>query len=83
MFSYDVEEMHGIDRSMDRKIANNENYGGYATFYPTEGLGIYTDPLTVRYNGSIYACYRQLYGGQHKEQQVRCVCCPFAGVYAR
>lgn len=52
MFSYDVEEMHGIDRSMDRKIANNENYGGYATFYPTEGLGIYTDPLTVRYNGA-------------------------------
>lgn len=52
MFSYDMEEGHVIDRSMDRELANNEYYGGYATFYPTEGLGIYADPQTVRYSGA-------------------------------
>lgn len=52
MFSYDIQESHGIDRSIDRKTANNEQYGGYATFYPSEGLGVYTNPLTVRYNGA-------------------------------
>mgnify|MGYP000246577343 CR=1 FL=1 len=40
MFSYDIEETHAIDRSIPRKVANNEEYGGYATFYPSEGLGI-------------------------------------------
>lgn len=52
MFSYDVEEGHMIDRSMDREVANNESYGGYATFYPTGGLGIYSDPEQVRYSGA-------------------------------
>lgn len=52
MFSYDMEEGHVIDRSMDRELANNEYYGGYATFYPTDGLGIYADPQTVRYSGA-------------------------------
>lgn len=52
MFSYDMEEGHVIDRSMDRELANNEYYGGYATFHPTEGLGIYADPQTVRYSGA-------------------------------
>lgn len=52
MFSYDIQEGHIIDRSMSRKVANNENYGGYATFYPSEGLGVYSDPMTVRYSGA-------------------------------
>ena len=41
-----------IDRSMDREVAKNESYGGYATFYPTGGLGIYSDPEQVRYSGA-------------------------------
>lgn len=52
MFSYDIEETHAIDRSIPRKVANNEEYGGYATFYPSEGLGIYATPDRVRYSGA-------------------------------
>lgn len=52
MFSYDVTEGHTIDRSVPRQMSNNDAYGGYATFYPSEGLGIYANPLTVRYNGA-------------------------------
>ena len=52
MFSYDIHEGHVIDRSASRRVANNESYGGYATFYPSEGLGVYADPLMVRYSGA-------------------------------
>lgn len=52
MFSYDIEETHAIDRSIPRQVANNEEYGGYATFYPSDGLGIYSTPDRVRYSGA-------------------------------
>lgn len=52
MLSYDINEGHIIDRSSSRKIANNEQFGGYATFYPVDGLGVYSDPMKVRYSGA-------------------------------
>lgn len=52
MLSYDINEGHIIDRSSSRKIANNEQFGGYATFYPADGLGVYSDPMKVRYSGA-------------------------------
>ncbi|MCI7515206.1 MAG: TonB-dependent receptor [Bacteroidales bacterium] len=52
MLSYDINEGHIIDRSSSRKIANNEQFGGYATFYPVDGLSVYSDPMKVRYSGA-------------------------------
>lgn len=60
MFSYDIEETHAIDRSIPRQVANNESYGGYATFYPSDGLGIYSTPDRVRYSGAYTPLYPTL-----------------------
>lgn len=52
MLSYDINEGHIIDRSASREVSNNEFFGGYATFYPTDGLKVYANPMTVRYAGA-------------------------------
>ncbi len=52
LFSYDMAESQTITRIPGRPTVNNEEYGGYATFYPTVGPSAFWNPDETHYMGA-------------------------------